>query len=343
MQGNIKNITKLLKANELSIEIKNLTENATDLTELFKLILLRISEVIPNAKRGCVLRVDSNDYLYMVTSVGYSEGYAKEFRIPFLDSFANAYLDNNYNRSVVINDIQEKLRIDFPDIVVPKRGFVLESNMAAPICLDGKIYGLLSIDSDENNAFDEVDLNLVDYLRIQLERSINSHSKLIRVVEDSRRDVLTGAYNRRYLSDRFKKYIDARNSLDEIFSFVVFDIDGLKRINDELGHLTGDMVLKQFASLVLNEIRDEDIFARFGGDEFVGLFLKSREKDLMIKIDRWQLYLKENKIEIENKKVSVEFSYGIAEYPEDGVDFEALMAVADKYMYKNKKFKKSRI
>lgn len=337
---NLKNITKLLKANELSIEIKDYIEKIDDLNELYELILSRLSEVIPNASRGCVLRLDYDDNLYIASHIGYDDKYADGFKVPFKDSFANSDLGGNYNRSIIINNIQQRYTEVFPDINTQNRGFILESNITAPICLDGKLYGILSIDCEIKNAFDEVDLNLVDYIRIQIERSITIHKKHRNVVKISRQDALTGLFNRRYLMEMFDKRLVNSRLLNEIFSFVVFDIDDLKIINDKLGHLAGDMILKQFSGLALNETRNDDIIARYGGDEFVGIFLNINKEDLLRKLESWKLDLSKRKFQLNGEFIFAKFSYGIAMFPSDGNDFNSLMTVADKSMYKNKNHKR---
>lgn len=84
-----------------------------------------------------------------------------------------------------------------------------------------------------------------------------------------RSDPLTGVNNRRAFDDALAMQFALLHRYDTEFSLVMFDIDHFKQVNDELGHLEGDRVLRQFAQLVDESVRDTDVVARFGGEEFV--------------------------------------------------------------------------
>lgn len=333
---NINKVTKLLKANELSIEIKELIEKVDDVDEIYDFILNRLQKVIPHADSCCFLKLDDTGNLIIASSFGYEKEYADTFKVPFDKSFANRDLKGDYTRSIIVESIQKRFSEVFPEINANDRGFVLNSNITAPISVDGKLYGILSLDSEKADAFDEVDLNLVDYLRIQVERAIIRHGRMKKVVENSITDELTGVYNRRYLVNELEKYINRAVMNNEHFSFVVFDIDYLKRTNDIYGHLAGDIILKEFSNFANGDMREDDMLARCGGDEFVGLFRNSSIDDTKQKIEGWRTEIADNEYAFEGEKLSIEFSYGIAMYPEDGHNFEDLMEVADKLMYKQK-------
>ncbi len=86
------------------------------------------------------------------------------------------------------------------------------------------------------------------------------------------RDPLTNAYNKRFFLDYLKKEFAHHQRYEKPMSVVFFDLDDFKRLNDTYGHLTGDLVLKSLAREIGEVLREEDIFARFGGEEFVALF-----------------------------------------------------------------------
>lgn len=335
-------LKKLLKANELSIEIKDMIEKVDDLALVYDVILHKINEIIPKAVKGCILILDENDNLSITSSVGYEEEYVKSFSIPFSDSFANKDLNGNYSRSVIVDSIYDRYKDIYPEISNTKRGFKLQSNITSPITVNNALYGILSIDSEDADAFDELDLNLIEYLKIQIERTINRHNKYLNAMKISRIDPLTGAYNRRHLVDVFNSYVDNATWQSESFSFVVFDLDGLKKINDVHGHLAGDKVILQFSKTVIDAIRSSDVFARYGGDEFVCLFFKGMTEALDQKIISWRNLLRESPLEFaDGAKITTSFSYGVATYPDDGVDFKTLMNIADQRMYVYKKAKKA--
>lgn len=334
-------VHRLLKANDFLLKVGEMVKQGIEIDELYRTILEGVLEILPNAYKGCILLLDFNNNIYIRESVGYDVDYAKEFRIPFYSSFASMVLNGDYRRSVFINNIQEKYGDLFPDVNSAKRGFVLRSNITSPINIDGKLYGLITIDSGDLNGFDDTDLNLVDFLRGKIEISLNRFKELSRVIESSTKDELTGAFNRRFYRKIVESLISDSTMNKETFSMVVFDIDDLKVVNDTLGHLAGDELLKQFTQIMRLNMREEDVFARLGGDEFVGLFRNIDKKRLAFKIEEIIKRINARNIKYDMHNLDLRFSYGISQFPVDGETETALMSVADRNMYINKKERKS--
>lgn len=99
-------------------------------------------------------------------------------------------------------------------------------------------------------------------------------------------DEQTGAWNRRYLIDMLDREICRQQRSCQPISLMMMDIDFFKTINDTHGHLVGDEVLTEFGRRVIECIRDVDVFARFGGDEFAVLFVNSDREGTEIAADR---------------------------------------------------------
>lgn len=95
--------------------------------------------------------------------------------------------------------------------------------------------------------------------------------------ESSIRDALTGAYNKGYLSERLEAELAHARRHNTALAVLVFDLDEFKKTNDVYGHLVGDLVLRKVAQRVQALIRVEDVFARFGGEEFVVLIRGSSD------------------------------------------------------------------
>lgn len=108
----------------------------------------------------------------------------------------------------------------------------------------------------------------VSSLRINKYKRIQyiSNKELLKL---STLDPLTGIYNRLKFDEELDKFISLSKRYNNELSIILFDIDNFKKINDDFGHLTGDMVLVDTAKMVRDSIRDTDIFARWGGEEFV--------------------------------------------------------------------------
>ncbi|HYA15624.1 MAG TPA: sensor domain-containing diguanylate cyclase [Syntrophales bacterium] len=153
-------------------------------------------------------------------------------------------------------------------------------------------------------------------------------------------DSLTGLHNRRgflTLAEQQLKFSD-RHKKDMLLIFA--DIDGLKGINDEMGHEEGDKVLIYVAAILKQTLRSSDVVARIGGDEFAVLAMETTELFPKTIMERLQNYIdKYNKEGNRNYKISV--SIGTAHYdPENSCSLNELMSRADKMMYKHKRSKK---
>lgn len=336
----VERVKKLLKANELLLHIAGMIDEKANIEDMYREILKGVLDVVTKADKGCIILFDKEENIYIKESIGFGDEYVKEFRIPFKESFAKKFLNGNYLRAVRITSISENYDDKFPDINNIKRGFRLESNITAPINVNGKLFGIISVDSSKKDAFDDIDLNLIDFLRGKLELSINRLKGLSEFVETSQRDELTGLYNRRYFLSVLESMMSSVNE-NEKFSLVVFDLDDLKVINDNLGHLAGDIMIKSFVKELRDNFRDKDILARLGGDEFIGLFKNIDNEVLIKKITEIEMKLYEKPIKYEENHIYIGFSYGISIYPEDGNDLEHLFHIADDRMYLNKARKKS--
>lgn len=146
-------------------------------------------------------------------------------------------------------------------------------------------------------------------------------------------DPLTGIYNRGYFNKRLEKELQRTRRYQRDLALVIFDIDHFKRINDSLGHLAGDAVLKELTALVTQNIRTSDVFARWGGEEFAVLLPENRPEQALF-------FARKIRAEIQGHLFSigtrVTCSFGVASFaPDDDVD--DLVNRADTALYEVKR------
>ena len=334
-------INKLLKLKQSMLDMNQVILQVNDIKELFILLLEKVTEAMDNRDLGCVLVFDSEENLKIIASKGYDNSLCEKFSIKLKDSFFWNVVGGKLDKSVIINDIQ-KLNFQRYDMVLDNiLGIKVESSISTPILLDNRLYGLINVDSTNNNAFDESDLEIMEYLKNQIELGIAKYALYEETVYLSRYDKLTNVFNRRYFEELFNiAYIKAKN-YNETFIVVIFDINGLKSINDTYGHLAGDELIKTFASGISGKISILDIFARFGGDEFVAVFFGVDMQNIIQKLEDMIQEFANNPILFEENSYVCSFSYGISCYPQSGVDYNELIRIADKNMYEYKQnFKK---
>jgi diguanylate cyclase (GGDEF)-like protein len=147
------------------------------------------------------------------------------------------------------------------------------------------------------------------------------------------RDPLTGLFNRRSSTTALQRAIE-QNPHDGL-ALLFIDLDDFKLINDLKGHLQGDKVLVEVAKKLTEITRSTDIVARIGGDEFVILMTFDQAEDQTKWCDR--LLVELSCIELSDEAMRISCSVGLALYPRDGSNAEALLAAADEAMYEAKR------
>jgi diguanylate cyclase (GGDEF)-like protein/PAS domain S-box-containing protein len=149
-------------------------------------------------------------------------------------------------------------------------------------------------------------------------------------------DELTGIYNRRYFQVLALGELKRANRLNRLLAIALIDIDHFKRVNDTLGHAAGDLVLLAFTKICQRNIREIDMFARFGGDEFALLLPEASYEQAYVVIERIRLAVEAQPIEIDGKFVSITISAGIANLSVDQEAFDQLLSQADQALYRAK-------
>ncbi len=157
------------------------------------------------------------------------------------------------------------------------------------------------------------------------------------LTHSSQHDFLTGLPNRKLLNDRVGQAISLARRQRCHAAVLFLDLDGFKHINDSLGHLIGDKVLKSVANRLLDCVRSPDTVIRHGGDEFVVVLQElKRPEDAVFTVARL-LKAVANIHTIDQHEIYVTTSIGVSVYPGDGVDVETLIRKADTAMYRAKK------
>ncbi|MCP4110253.1 MAG: diguanylate cyclase [Desulfobacteraceae bacterium] len=149
-------------------------------------------------------------------------------------------------------------------------------------------------------------------------------------------DYLTKAYNRRYFFDQAEKELDRARRYKSQFSLLLMDIDHFKKINDTWGHLAGDEVLKRLSKYCKDILRDTDLFARFGGEEFTVL-LPETDKDGAFKLaERMRQFIENISVDFAAWSFGFTVSIGVASMKGPAESLEAILKRADDAMYQAK-------
>ena len=161
-----------------------------------------------------------------------------------------------------------------------------------------------------------------------------------RLQEDMRRramhDPLTTLPNRAMFLEALERAIRKARRRSARFSVLFIDLDRFKEVNDTLGHSAGDELLQTMAERLVTAVRQSDLVARMGGDEFVVLIEEHRGPEEVMIVAQKILSMLERPVLLDWREVSVSGSVGIASFPDDGTEVEELVKNADTAMYQAK-------
>jgi len=170
-----------------------------------------------------------------------------------------------------------------------------------------------------------------------------AHRELQQLLEHeqvlARTDGLTSLYNRRYFFELATREFNAAHRYQRPLTIILFDVDDFKQINDNLGHAIGDAVLAQVAQVTAAQVRDVDILARYGGDEFIILLPETNSQAAFHIAERVRLGVAAIRVTTENEPLTVTLSIGVAEtiHTSQGKSIEEVIHRADQTLYKSKK------
>ncbi len=159
----------------------------------------------------------------------------------------------------------------------------------------------------------------------------------------SKCDSLTGLYNRGYFEESLSGEISRSRRYNTEFSIIFLDLDDFKKVNDSCGHLAGDFVLKKVANLIKSEKREEDVVARYGGEELVIILPETNKVNTIIKAERIRRKIQDMPLVFDGKEIEISVSGGVATFPQDAPEANKLIQCADQALYRAKSEGKNRI
>lgn len=212
------------------------------------------------------------------------------------------------------------------------RNAEIESFVAIPLLNEKRIVGVLTADN-----LPKEDLERLTILSMQFALAI----KKVRLYEMVERmaitDSLTGLYVRRHFQERLGEELKRSKRYQFKFAFLMLDIDDFKHCNDKYGHLVGDVVLKEIARIIKENVREIDIVGRYGGEELVLVLPETGPESARVVAERLRSKIAEHVFKAYDEKLKVTVSAGMAIYPDDSADADELIEYADIALYEAKK------
>lgn len=230
---------------------------------------------------------------------------------------------------IIVEDVEnlpEEAALEKSKLI--KKG--IKSIVGVPIVIDHQLRGYFGFDF-VTKAFNlsETKLNQLNIFADVIKGAISKYLDTLKIKELSYYDSLTGLYNRRFFDIEVKR-LDTKRQLP--ISIIMADVNGLKIINDSYGHQKGDDLLKKAAEILRSSLREEDILARQGGDEFIILLPQTSEAEAHKIMQR----IKSETGIREDFEVPISIALGQAVKTKSSQPIEKIMIKADNQMYENK-------
>jgi len=214
--------------------------------------------------------------------------------------------------------------------------------VAIPLRSGGHPFGVLAY-YGRLSPFDEEDVHSLEILVRQAETALENSFLYEEAVRLSLTDGMTGLWNRRNFDMRLEAELSRAIRFSEPFAVVFVELDQMKVVNDGHGHQAGDTVLIELARRLTEAVREVDVVARWGGDEFTLLLPKTGLAGALLLAEKIRAAAGTAPFRIDTGALDITISIGVAAFPEHGSSGKELVAAADGAMYRAKANGRNRV
>lgn len=223
-------------------------------------------------------------------------------------------------------------------------GTPARSELAVPLVTAGTVLGVLNVESEEVDAFDETDVTTLEAVADQAAVTLGNARAHVQLSRQAATDALTGLLNYGALVARLDAEVERARRSGHSLSVLYFDADRFKQVNDTYGHAAGDAVLAQLALVARETLRSIDAVGRYGGEEFAAILPLADHDQAMASAERLRAAVRSHPFALgDGAHGAVAISVGVATYGEHGTTREELLRAADSALYRAKRLGRDRV
>jgi diguanylate cyclase (GGDEF)-like protein len=308
--------------------------SSLDTEEVLEGILLQLRGVVPYDSASVQMRV--GEHLHIVAGRGFprlDEVIGKQY--PITDDLPYLQIENTAGPLIVADTSLQSNIHAIGDLAS------VQSWMAVPLKIRGKVIGSLNLDSHAKNRFSQAHADSTQAFADHAAVAIENARLFGEVQRLAITDELTGIANRRQLFELGEREVVRTRRFGRSLSAMMFDVDNFKEINDQHGHAIGDQILQFIARQASANIREIDIFGRYGGDEFA-ILLPEADLNMAVQVaERFRQSLTDVTAPTKIGPMKTTISVGVRPFDDDIVDLAQLLEAADEALLHAKKIGKN--
>jgi diguanylate cyclase (GGDEF)-like protein len=308
--------------------------------KVIELVMEKIRQLIPSEAWSLLMIDEEKQELVFEAALGAKGRDVSAFRLKLGEGVAGWVAQSG--QPAIVNDAARDAR--FARRVDSRTQFQTRSILAAPLVSRGRTIGVLEILNRLGGRFTRADLALVLTLVEPCAIAIENAILFQRTEQLTITDDLTRLFNSRYLNLYLGREIKRCKRHGIPLSVIFLDLDGFKNVNDQHGHLAGSGTLTEVGRILAQGVRESDILARYGGDEFVVVLPETPAAGALVIAERLRRSIEEHPfLEAQGICARISASFGIATYPDHALTPEGLIQKADQAMYRVKERDKNGI
>jgi diguanylate cyclase (GGDEF)-like protein len=337
----------------LSRQLRRVTQRLAVLTDIVKTansileprkvietIMTRIQQLIPSEAWSMLMVDEEKQELTFELALGEKAKDVQGFRVKIGEGIAGWVAQTG--KPTIVNDVSKDPR--FARRFDSETHFKTRSILCAPLISRGRTIGVVQVINRRGGRFTQADLDLLLTLVEPCAIAIENAILFQRTEQLTITDDLTKLFNSRYLNVYIGREIKRCKRHGIPLSIIFLDLDGFKSVNDQHGHLAGSRTLTEVGGILAEAVRESDILARYGGDEFVVVLPETPPGGALVIAERIRRAIASHPfLREEGLEARISASFGIASYPDHALTPEGLIQKADQAMYRVKEKDKNGI